>query len=81
MKPDEFEDTFEAVMREEFDAMRSAYEDKLKTLKDNVTKMKYQVEKEIREMEKAGRSRLIGLKQDVMRKDAQIRVLLKNSTE
>ena len=81
MKPDEFEDTFEAVMREEFDAMRSAYEDKLKTLKDNVTKMKYQVEKEIREMEEAGRSRLIGLKQDVMRKDAQIRVLLKNSTE
>jgi|TARA_B110000008_G_C16497499_1_gene374746 hypothetical protein len=81
MKPDEFEDTFEAVMREEFDAMRSAYEDKLKTLKDNTTKMKYQVEKEIREMEKAGRSRLIGLKQDVKRKDAQIRVLLKNSTE
>ena len=80
MKADEFEDTFEAVMREEFDAMSSAYEDKLKKVREQSTKIRYACDKEIKDHVKSQKSILVGLKTDVMRLNAQIKVLSKETT-
>ena len=68
----EFEDTFEAVMREEFDAMRNAYEGKLKTLKADASKQRNTHDKSLRDLQKEQRSKLVTLRTDVMRRDATI---------
>jgi len=80
MNADEFEDTFEAVMREEFDAMRSAYEEKLKMIKDQVTKCRYASDRDIKEMEKKTRAKIVSLNTKIMRQEAQIKVLLKTES-
>ena len=75
MKAAEFEDTFEAVMREEFDAMRAAYEEKLRGMKEKVMKMKGSADKQIKQAEQNTRSKFLEMKTLIMRKDAEIRVL------
>eukprot|EP00946_MAST-07B_sp_MAST-7B-sp1_P000625 g625.t1 len=72
MNAEEFEDTFEAVMREEFDAMRNAYEGKLKALKADSSKQRNIHEKSLRDAQKDMRSKMVTLKTEVMRRDAMI---------
>jgi ABC-type phosphate transport system auxiliary subunit len=76
MKADEFEDTFEAVMREEFDAMRGAYESKLKVIKDEVNKIRYEARKEMKEKSETTRIKMIGLKSEIMKLNAHIKILM-----
>ena len=72
MNAAEFEDTFEAVMREEFDAMRHAYEAKLKDLKVEFSKQRSIHDKSISNVQKESRSKLVNLKTEIMRRDASI---------
>ena len=57
----EFEDTFEAVMREEFDAMRAAYEKRLTTKQHEMEKIKRSCNKEVREAVDMSKQNLIRL--------------------
>jgi chromosome segregation ATPase len=72
MNAAEFEDTFEAVMREEFDAMRNAYEGKLKALQADASKQRNAHDKSVRDVQKELRSKMVTLRTDVMRRDATI---------
>jgi chromosome segregation ATPase len=68
----EFEDTFEAVMREEFDAMRAAYEKRLEGQRSEMEKVKRACFKEVRQA--ADKSKADAIRADVAcrRKDAEI---------
>jgi chromosome segregation ATPase len=77
MKAEEFEDTYEAVMREEFEAMRGAYEDKLKVLREQVAQIRHTSSKAIDDHAQSQKVKIIGLKSELMKKTAQITVLMK----
>ena len=77
MKAEEFEDTYEAVMREEFEAMRGAYEDKLKVLREQVAQIRHTSSKAIDVHAQSQKVKIIGLKSELMKKTAQITVLMK----
>ena len=81
MSRSEFEDTFEAVMREEFDAMRAAYEKRLTTKQHEMEKIKRSCNKEVREAVDMSKQNLIRLEMSLRRKDAEIESLMEKLLE
>ena len=75
MSRTEFEDTFEAVMREEFDAMRAAYEKRLTMKQHEMDKIKRTCNKEVRDAIDSSKQKLVRLEMATRRKDAEIESL------
>ncbi len=75
MSRTEFEDTFEAVMREEFDAMRAAYEKRLTMKQHEMDKIKRTCNKEVRDAIDSSKQKLVRLEMAMRRKDAEIESL------
>ena len=75
MSRTEFEDTFEAVMREEFDAMSNAYEKRLSMKQNEMDKIKRTCNKEVRAAIDSSKQTLVRLEMSLRRKDAEIESL------
>lgn len=77
----EFEDTFEAVMREEFDAMRAAYEKRLEGKRSEIETIKRSCNREVREAIEKSKAGVVRMDMTVRRKEAEIEHLLEQLEE